>query len=161
MMTTSDDELIDFYRETVLKHSRNPHNFRRADDSDLEATGHNPLCGDKLTVYVDLEGDKIADVCFEGTGCAISVASASIMTDTIAGLEEATARERISSVMNQFEPDATKRKDDNQLGAVEALGGVRRYPSRVKCATLAWKTLAAALDKSAHPVSTEGAEKKQ
>ena len=157
-MMTSDDELMDFYRETVLKHSREPHNFRRLTGSNREATGHNPLCGDKLTVYLDLDDGKIADISFEGAGCAISLASASIMTDMIAGLDEASARKRIGAVMSQFQPDTTAGAGDSQLGAIEALRGVRRYPSRIKCATLAWKTLTAALDESSHPVSTENAE---
>jgi len=160
-MTTTDNELIDFYRETVLRHSRDPHNFRRMAGPDREATGHNPLCGDKLTVYVDLEDGNIADVSFEGSGCAISLASASIMTDTIAGLAEDKARAHIGTVMDQFKPDAQTSPADGQLGAIEALRGVRRYPSRVKCATLAWKTLAAALDRTSHPVSTESAEEQR
>lgn len=157
-MTTSEQQLRDFYRETVLKHSREPHNFRRLATADREATGHNPLCGDKLTVYLDLEDKAIADVAFEGSGCAISLASASIMTDTIAGLDEDAARGRIAAVIDQF----VANEDDEpkaELGAMAALGSVRRFPSRIKCATLAWKTLAAALDNESKTVSTESADK--
>jgi nitrogen fixation NifU-like protein len=160
-MTTDDKDLIEFYRDTVLQHSREPHNFRRLAAADLEATGHNPLCGDKLTVYVDLGHDAIKEVAFEGSGCAISLASASIMTDTIAGLDEAKARDRIAAVMREFASRDDQDDSDEavtELGAMAALRGVRRYPSRIKCATLAWKTLAAALDKENCPVSTEGTD---
>jgi nitrogen fixation NifU-like protein len=141
------------YRQTVLDHSRHPRNFRRVDDADAAAEGHNPLCGDKLTVYVKLGADAIEDVAFEGVGCAISLASASIMTEQIDHKSPSEARRDIGLVLSQFDRSAPA--SDDAQGDMAALGGVRAFPSRIKCATLAWKTLLAALDGDTRPVTTE------
>jgi nitrogen fixation NifU-like protein len=143
--------LAGLYRETVLEHSRNPRNFRRPARVDRHAEGHNTLCGDKVTVYLDLEGDRLADVCFEGAGCAISLASASLMTEALQGLDQAAAITVVRDFLQSFSgPDAPP-----PAGALAALAGVRAYPSRIRCATLPWQTAAAALAGQAGTVSTE------
>ena len=146
-------DLVALYRQTVLDHSRQPRNFRRLDPADRTIVGHNPLCGDKMTLYLNIDQDRIEDLSFEGTGCAISMASASIMTEMLRHRSLDEAQLQIDSVMRDFEPHGT---DDIPIdGAMAALGGVRAYPSRIKCATLAWKTLAAALRNQAATVTTE------
>jgi len=140
---------MDIYRQRVLDHSRAPHNRRRPDDANREVTGHNPLCGDKLTVYLRMVGDAA----FEGCGCAISIASASMMTDALRGATQAEARELINGVNGMFASGALP--DDPRLEALQALESVREYPSRVKCATLAWTAAEAALNDSDSRVSTE------
>jgi len=153
-VTASDaNDLRDLYRKTVLDHSRQPRNFRRIANPSVAAEGHNPLCGDKLTVYLKLDDDSIDEVSFEGVGCAISQASASIMTERVEHRTTAEARDCIEEVMNQFD-----RNQDNPpaaQGDMAALNGVREYPSRIKCATLAWKTLRAALEGQQQTVTTE------
>ncbi|MDH3511981.1 MAG: SUF system NifU family Fe-S cluster assembly protein [Gammaproteobacteria bacterium] len=158
-MMSSEQQLQDLYRNTVLEHSRHPRNFRRLEPADRTVQGHNPLCGDKITVYLRLDDDDITDVAFEGTGCAIAMTSASIMTEIIEGQSVQAANEEVDRVMSQFRgpaaggPDSTE--DFSTMGEMAALGGVRAYPSRIKCATLAWKTLEAALHGEAVPVTTE------
>jgi nitrogen fixation NifU-like protein len=147
------EQLSDIYRETVLEHSRQPRNFRRPEQADRTAQGHNPLCGDKVTVYLKLDGDRISDVAFEGTGCAISLASASIMTESLTGESVEAAREKIIDMTHAFEA-----REDNPpeiAGDMAALGGVRNYPTRIRCATLAWKTLGAGLENDTETVTTE------
>lgn len=146
-------ELQHLYRETVLDHSRNPRNFGRLADADSVAEGHNPLCGDKVTVYVKFDDGEIRKLAFEGVGCAISLASASIMMQQIDHKTKEQARQDIQRVMQQFDRGAGTAP--SMLGEMAALSGVRAYPSRIKCATLAWKTLLAALDGDHHPVTTE------
>ena len=153
----STQQLRDLYRQTVLNHSRTPSNFRRLDPADRTVLGHNPLCGDKITLYLRLNDDQINDISFEGTGCAISVTSASIMTETIAGKSVDEAREDISKVMTQLQASSGPDQPISGLGDMEALSGVRAHPSRIKCATLAWKTLEAALQGDTTPVTTEHA----
>jgi len=153
-MTASDtNDLRDLYRQTVLDHSRQPRNFRRIANASAAAEGHNPLCGDKITVYVRINDESIEEVAFEGVGCAISQASASIMTEQVEHRTTAEARDCIEEVMNQFD-----RSIENPPAAqsdMAALAGVRAYPSRVKCATLPWKTLRAALAGQQQTVTTE------
>ena len=146
-------DLQDLYRRTVLDHSRNPRNCRRIEDADASADGHNPLCGDKLTVYMKRDDHEINDLAFEGVGCAISVASASIMTERLGHAATAAARNEIALVLQQFGP--TPEEAQSLPGDMAALSGVRSYPSRTKCATLAWKTLLAVLDGDNRPVTTE------
>ena len=122
-------------------------------DASAAAEGHNPLCGDKITVYVRIDDDSITDVSFEGAGCAISQASASIMTEQVAHSTKAAASDCIAEVMNQFDRD--QEDPPAMRGDMAALAGVRAYPSRVKCATLAWKTLSAALAGEQQSVTTE------
>jgi len=135
-------ELTDLYREVILDHNKHPRNFGRLDPHDAEAKGHNPLCGDRLTVTLLRDGDRIADIRFEGNGCAISVASASMMTEAIKGKDRATVDalfQRIHALLT----DAGASSAD--LGKLAALSGVRTFPARVKCASLCWHTLNAAL----------------
>jgi nitrogen fixation NifU-like protein len=137
-------DLKDLYRDVIVDHNRNPRNFRAMPDADRHAEGFNPLCGDRLTLYVKLEGDTIRDVSFEGSGCAISVASASLLTESVKGRAVADA-ERLFSTMHELltSPEATI--DPVPLGKLGALSGVREFPARVKCASLCWHTLDAAL----------------
>ena len=145
-------DLKDLYRDVILDHNRKPRNFGRLDPSDRQAEGHNPLCGDRLSVFVRLDGDRIEDLRFEGKGCAISTASASLMTEAVKGKSRAAVAElfaRIHTLLTR--QDAPPSQD---LGKLAALCGVREYPARVKCATLCWHTLNAALADGA-TVSTE------
>lgn len=148
-------ELSDLYQEVILEHSKTPRNYRRPAGANREAEGYNPLCGDHFTVFLDMEGDAIRDVGFQGSGCAISKASASMMTQSLKGKTRAEA-ERL---FNQFHGLVTGKPnssaDDSELGKLAVFSGVSRYPARVKCATLAWHTLQSALEGSQKPVSTE------
>ena len=147
-------DLRDLYRDVIVDHNRSPRNFRKITPASRQAQGFNPLCGDKLTVYVDLDGEVIRDISFEGSGCAISVASASLMTEALQGKTVAEAEayfRRVHAVVTGEEPQP----ELAALGKLGALGGVRQYPSRVKCASLAWHALHAALEEQEHPVSTE------
>jgi nitrogen fixation protein NifU and related proteins len=146
-------DLKDLYRDVILDHNKQPRNFGRLEPSDARADGHNPLCGDRLTVFVKMAGDRVEDVKFEGKGCAISTASASLMTEAVKGKDRAVIGElfgKIHALLTRQDAIA-----DPSLGKLAALSGVREYPSRVKCASLCWHTLNAALDKGAATVSTE------
>ncbi len=147
------DDLQTLYRETVLAHSRHPHNFMRLEPADRVVIGHNPLCGDKLTLYLRLADDRIENLAFEGTGCAISMASASIMTESVKHHDLEDAQHEIDRIMRQFESPETDKAAIE--GDMAALGGVRAFPSRIKCATLAWKTLEAALRQNTQTTTTE------
>jgi nitrogen fixation NifU-like protein len=149
-------ELQEMYRRTVLEHSRHPRNFRRLDAPDRIAEGFNPLCGDKITVYLELGQESIQAIAFEGTGCAISLASASMMMEAIQGQPLLEAGEKAQRAQDMFQSDAESAAQSD-IEELQALGGVRAYPSRIKCATLAWKTLQAALNDTtgAAQVSTE------
>ena len=136
-------DLEDLYREVILDHNRAPRNFRRLSPCTHSAQGFNPLCGDKLTVYVNLDGDRIEDIAFEGSGCAISVASSSLMTDAIKGKTDSQARALVEQLRTLL---SSGEADEEMLGKLIALGGVRQFPSRIKCANLAWHALRAALD---------------
>jgi len=148
------DELRDLYQEVIFDHNRNPRNFRVMENADREVEGFNPLCGDRLTLFLKLEGDEITDVSFQGSGCAISTASVSLMTEIIKGKTEAEA----DTLFKQFH-EMTTGKDENidmeAIGKLAVLAGVREYPARVKCATLAWHTLDAALKSQETSISTE------
>ena len=146
-------ELKDLYRDVILDHNRHPRNFGKLEPNDAHADGYNPLCGDQLRVYLRLSGDRIQDVHFEGKGCAISTASASLMTEAVKGKDKATVADlfrRIHALLTRH--DAAP---DPALGKLAALGGVREYPARVKCASLCWHTLNAALESRGATVSTE------
>lgn len=156
----SDAELRDLYQEVILDHNKRPRNFREMADADHRADGHNPLCGDRVTVFVRLHGDRIEDVSFQGSGCAISKASASLMTDSVKGqsIDDVDALFRDFQSMVTAAPDSTVETDT--LGKLAVFAGVREFASRVKCATLAWHALRAALkdSRTASPaavVSTE------
>jgi nitrogen fixation NifU-like protein len=136
-------DLKDLYRDVILDHNKRPRNLGTLAPPAIGAKGHNPLCGDQLTVYVSLDHGQITDVKFEGSGCAISMASASLMTEAVKGLDtEAFARlhASIHDVLTRHDAEVPA-----ALGKLAALGGVREYPSRVKCASLAWRTLEAAI----------------
>ncbi|HET7676095.1 MAG TPA: SUF system NifU family Fe-S cluster assembly protein [Gammaproteobacteria bacterium] len=141
-------DLGDLYQDIIIDHNRAPRNFRRIEPATHQAEGFNPLCGDKLTVYVKLDGDRVQDVSFEGSGCAISVASASLMTDRLKGLTRAEAQALFED-MHALLTGNNDAPDAERLGKLAALAGVREYPSRVKCATLCWHTLQAALEERA------------
>ena len=149
----SDSDLTDLYRELILDHSRSPRHFGRMADPTHSADGINPLCGDKLKLYLKIDDGKIASSSFEGTGCAISVASASLLTDAVAGMPVETAESCIDAVTDRLTggPSALR----PELEKLAALEGVRDYPSRVKCATLAWHALRAALHHDVTPATTE------
>ncbi len=152
------DELRELYQEVILDHSKRPRNFGPLPEAEREAKGHNPLCGDKLTVYLSLDNGTVKNIHFEGAGCAISMASASLMTEMIKGKSAAEARElfmRFHKLLTGNEPVDMDTIAD--LDKLAAFAGVREFPIRVKCATLAWHTLAAALDeeKKGVEVSTE------
>jgi nitrogen fixation NifU-like protein len=148
-------QLTELYREVILDHNRQPRNFGRLDPHDAEARGHNPLCGDQLTLTLNRDGDRITDLRFEGNGCAISMASASMMTEAVKGKDRAAVQalfERVHALLTD------SRAASDGLGKLAALSGVREFPARVKCASLCWHTLNAALaqaDAAAPTVSTE------
>jgi nitrogen fixation NifU-like protein len=145
-------DLSDLYQEVILDHNRRPRNFRRLEGASHHAEGYNPLCGDRVTVFLQIADDRIADIAFEGAGCAISKASASLMTDRLKGSTVAEAR----ALFDRFHRMVTTPPDQEveELGKLSALAGVREFPVRVKCASLAWHTLKAAIDRE-EKVSTE------
>lgn len=148
------DQIRDLYQEVVFDHNRNPRNFRVMDNATRKIDGFNPLCGDRITLYVRLQDGIIEDVSFQGQGCAISTASASIMTEVVRGLTEDEAHE----LFETFHRITTGTDHDiqvEQLGKLAVLAGVRAYPARVKCATLAWHSLEAALNHAESSVTTE------
>ena len=138
-------ELSDLYQEVILEHNKNPRNFREISDADQYADGKNPLCGDALRVYVSMDGDTVTDVAFKGSGCAISKASASMMTQAVKGKSRDEAEvifdEFHRMVLGELDEDA----EENHLGKLKIFAGVREFPARVKCASLSWHTLKAAL----------------
>ena len=147
-------DLKELYRDVILDHNRHPRNFGPLAGASHHAEGNNPLCGDRLSLAVRLDGERIADIRFEGSGCAISTASASLMTEAVKGKDRASARqlfERMQALLTPPGPEAAA-----GLGKLAALSGVREFPARVKCASLCWHTLNAALaSESAATVSTE------
>ncbi|MGZ6124549.1 MAG: Fe-S cluster assembly sulfur transfer protein SufU [Myxococcales bacterium] len=146
--------LRDLYQEVVVDHSRKPRNFRKLEGANRRAEGVNPLCGDQITVYVKLSGDVIEDIGFEGAGCAISKASASMMTGAVKNRTRAEAEALFQSVHAML-TEGPGKVDLEKLGKIAALSGVWEYPARVKCASLAWHTLRSALEGAETPVSTE------
>jgi nitrogen fixation NifU-like protein len=143
------------YQEVILDHSKRPRNFGQPEGRCFSAEGHNPLCGDQVTVYVRVEDGAITEVRFEGRGCAISTASASLMTETLKTKTPEEARQLFDLFRESVTSDPTSELDDEQLGKLAVLSGVREYPMRVKCASLAWHTMRAALDGNDEPVTTE------
>jgi nitrogen fixation NifU-like protein len=147
-------EINELYQEVILDHNKNPRNFREIEDADKFADGNNPLCGDKIKVYAMVDGDVVTDVAFTGSGCAISKASASIMTQTLKGKTvkdaEKIFEEFHQMVTGKLDPDT----DDNNLGKLRIFAGVLEFPARVKCASLSWHTINAALHDEAE-ISTE------
>jgi nitrogen fixation NifU-like protein len=151
------DELRELYRELILDHARNPRHFGKLPDATHTAEGINPLCGDKLKLYLRIDDDAtIRDACFEGSGCAISVASASLLTDAIRDIDTARAERCVSRVTASLgEQTGDDIDDDDRLTKLRALQGVREFPARVKCATLAWHALRSAIANNKLPASTE------
>jgi nitrogen fixation protein NifU and related proteins len=146
-------ELKDLYRDVILDHNRRPRNFGQLDGATSQAEGHNPLCGDRLSLSLRLDGNRIEDIRFEGKGCAISTASASLMTEAVKGKDRATIERLFNDVHALLTTEGST--PGPQLGKLAALSGVREFPMRVKCATLCWHTLNAALEQKAATVSTE------
>ena len=139
------------YQELILEHNRKPRNFREIPDADRTVEGRNPLCGDSLKLWVKLENDRITDVSFMGTGCAISKASASLMTGAVKGKSRAEA-EQIFDRFHRLVTGTLPESEGESLGSLRALGGVAKFPLRVKCASLAWHALHAALESKADEV---------
>src|SRR4029079_9666571 len=146
-------ELTDLYQEVILDHNRRPRNFRAIDEASRRQEGYNPLCGDRLTLYVKLDGDRISDVAFQGTGCAISKASASLMTEALKGKTIGEAR----ALFERFHDMITSPPENEvpDLGKLSVLAGVREFPTRAKCASVAWHPLRAAVAGESETVSTE------
>ena len=147
-------ELSDLYQEVILEHNKNPRNFREITDAHQYADGKNPLCGDALRVYVAMDGETITDVAFKGSGCAISKASASMMTQSVKGKSKAEAEEIFDEFHRMVTGDLDIETDENNLGKLKIFAGVLEFPARVKCASLSWHTLNAAL-RGEDVVSTE------
>ena len=153
-LAPSPEELRDLYRELILDHARKPRHFGRLANPSHQAEGINPLCGDKLKVYLEIDAkNRITDASFEGSGCAISVASASLLTETVIDFSMSEASDYFSAIVASFV--GTEYQPSIKLGKLEALQGVKQFPTRVKCATLAWHTLNAAIKKQNNPVTTE------
>lgn len=149
-------DLKDLYQEVIIDHNRSPRNFGKLEDATQVAEGYNPLCGDKLNLYLKTEDNVITDVSFDGSGCAISVASASLMTDTLKGKTIEQAEQLFQNfhnlIIEEEDPDLEQMQ---ALGKLAALAGVKEYPARVKCATLCWHTLHSALQGETSPATTE------
>jgi nitrogen fixation NifU-like protein len=148
-------DLRDLYQEVVIDHSRKPRNFRKPEGANRRVEGFNPLCGDQITLYLIVSGDVIEDVGFEGVGCAISKASASLMTTAVKNKTKAEAEALLERVHSMLSEGPDSKVDPGEMGKLAVLSGVWEFPARVKCATLAWHTLRSALDGGGAPVSTE------
>jgi nitrogen fixation protein NifU and related proteins len=147
-------ELSDLYQEVILEHNKNPRNFREIENATHTADGHNPLCGDALKVYLNIENNQVTDVAFKGSGCAISKASASMMTQAVKGKTKAEAETLFSEFQKMVTGELDIETDDNSLGKLKIFAGVLEFPARVKCASLSWHTVHAALNDK-EEVSTE------
>jgi nitrogen fixation NifU-like protein len=152
-------ELKELYQEIILDHGKNPRNLRRTENFNKDAKGYNPLCGDKVHIYLKLdEQKKVQDISFEGQGCAISMASASIMTDLVKGKEEHEVKEIVEDFLEMIkEKDQLNNKilEDNEKTKLMSLSGVKKYPMRVKCATLSWHTLTSAIENTQEEINSE------
>ena len=149
------DELRELYQSVILDHNKKPRNFREPEGANRASEGHNPLCGDHVVVHLALEGDVVKDVGFQGQGCAISTASASLMTEAIKGRSVREAKDLFERFHALVTSRASDEVDAADLGKLSVFAGVREFPMRVKCATLCWHTLCAALDGSGESVTTE------
>ena len=148
-------ELDELYQEVILDHNKSPRNFREMTHANRKAEGYNPLCGDHVTVFVQLENGVIQDISFQGSGCAISKASASMMTAELKGKDEAGAQALFNNVHKMLTGDASDEHVTEKVGKLQILAGVCKFPARVKCASLAWHTVRTALKGEAQPASTE------
>lgn len=146
------DELHDLYQEVILDHSKKPRNFRLLEGANRVAHGHNPLCGDNITLYLTLEGEVIRDITFQGSGCAISKASASLLTESLKGKSRDEVRQLFHAIHQMV---TTGEKAGSELGKLAVFGGVYKFPARVKCAILPWHAVLSAIEGKVDPVSTE------
>jgi nitrogen fixation protein NifU and related proteins len=147
-------ELSELYQQVILDHNKKPRNFHKLEEANRKAEGYNPLCGDQLNVYLHLENDQVTDISFEGSGCAISKASASMMTQAVKGKSRAEVEQLFDEFHRMVTGMLDEETDPNQLGRLKIFAGVREFPVRVKCATLSWHTMHAALNNQA-TISTE------
>ena len=149
----------ELYQEIILEHGKNPRNLRKTDNFNKDAKGNNPLCGDNVHIYLKLDDKKkVEDISFEGSGCAISMASASIMTDLIKGKEEPEVKEIVNDFLGMIRKNPelkSKNLKDDEKTKLMCLSGVKQYPMRVKCATLSWHTLISAIDNTQKEINTE------
>jgi nitrogen fixation NifU-like protein len=146
------DDLHDLYQQVILDHSKSPRNFRKMESANRKAEGRNPLCGDQVTMYLRLEGDVVKDICFQGSGCAISKASASLLTDALKG----RGREEVKKLFEKVHDMVTTGNvSGEEIGKLAVFAGVHKFPARVKCAILPWHAVMAAVDGKSDPVSTE------
>ncbi len=145
-------DLKELYQEIILDHGKNPRNIKKSDNFNKDAKGHNPLCGDKVHIFLKVdENNKISDIAFEGSGCAISMASASIMTDLMKEKKEVEVKELVNDFLEMIKQNPelkSKILEENEKTKLMSLSGVKKYPMRVKCATMAWHTLTAAMKNS-------------
>ena len=147
--------LNELYQQIILDHNKTPKNFREMEDANRKAEGYNPLCGDKVTIYLKIEAGTIKDISFQGSGCAISTASASLMTEILKGKTESETKDLFDAFHGLVTGETVESDPIEKLGKLAALQGVSEFPVRVKCATLVWHTLQAALQEKIQPVSTE------
>ena len=151
--------LKELYQEIILDHGKNPRNLRKTENFNKDAKGHNPLCGDKVHIYLKLnESKKVEDISFEGSGCAISMASASIMTDLVRGKEEIEIKEIVEDFLDMIKEKSklsSQNLKEDEKTKLMCLSGVKQYPMRVKCATLSWHTLTSAMDGKREEINTE------
>ena len=147
-------DLRELYQDLIKDHSKKPRNFRVLESNARKVEGYNPLCGDRFTVYLEMDGDVVKDVSFQGTGCAISTASASMMTQALKGKKHAEAEELFQRFHHLLTGEVTT-EEEAELGKLAVFSGVRKFPVRVKCATLAWHTVHAALEGEQKTISTE------
>lgn len=148
-------DVRDLYQDMILEHSKKPRNFRSLPQANRKAEGYNPFCGDHFTVFLQLENDAVKDISFEGSGCAISKASASMMTASLKGKTKSQAQELFTRFHRLVTSPATEAPDGVDIGKLIVFSGVSEFPVRVKCATLAWHTMLAALEEKSDTVSTE------
>jgi nitrogen fixation protein NifU and related proteins len=145
------DDLTDLYQQVILDHSKRPRNFRKLDSANRTAQGHNPLCGDSYTIYARVDGDLLSEITFQGSGCAISKASASLLTESLKGKTAAEIKALFEKVHNLI----TTGRDDSSLGKLAVFAGVHKFPARVKCAILPWHAALAAMEGKGETVTTE------
>ena len=148
-------DLRELYQQVILDHNKSPRNFKLLEDADHTSEGFNPLCGDHINVYTKMDGDQIVDISFQGSGCAISKASASLMTDALKGKTREEAESLFAKFHDLVTADMDTTQDTSSVGKLAVFAGVREYPARIKCATLAWHTLNAALEGKDESVTTE------
>jgi nitrogen fixation protein NifU and related proteins len=148
-------DLKELYREIILDHNRSPHNFKKMEDADCSVEGYNPLCGDHYTIYVKMNGDTISEITFQGSGCAISKASASVMSTVLKGKTRAEAEVWFEKFHHLVLGDMAKEIKVDELGKLAAFAGVSEFPARVKCAILPWHTMKNAIEEKKETVSTE------